>query len=109
MYKIICQSAEHVLQDTLEFVEGAEDRAAAKAERAELRAELKAQMTNSNSKQNGGFIRFIKSILGGGAEFSINEKLAALEVEYVGVQESTGKIFVEFSGFEEDIDPNDTL
>ena len=55
------------------------------------------------------FIRFIKSILGGGAEFSINEKLSALEVEYVGVQESTGKIFVEFGGFEEDIDPRDTL
>jgi hypothetical protein len=109
MYKIICQSAEHVLEDTLEFVEGAGDRAVAKAERAELRAELKAQMANANSTQNGGFISFIKSILGGGAEFSINEKLAALEVEYVGVQESTGKIFVEFSGFEEDIDPKDTL
>lgn len=109
MYKIICQSAEHVLEDTLEFVEGAEDRAAAKAQRAELRAELKAQMANSNSAQNGGFIRFIKSILGGSSEFNINEKLEALEVEYVGVQESTGKIFVEFSGFEEDIDPNDTL
>jgi hypothetical protein len=107
MFKIICQSAEHVLEDTLEFVEGAGDRAAAKAERAELREELKAKMADSN--QNGGFINFIKSLFGGGAGFSINEKLAALEVEYVGVQESTGKIFVEFSGFEEDIDPNDTL
>jgi hypothetical protein len=109
MYKIICQSAEHVLEDTLEFVEGADVRASAKAERAELRNELKAQMANDNSSQNGGFIRFIKSILGGGAEFSINEKLSVLEVEYVGVQESTGKIFVEFGGFEEDIDPRDTL
>jgi hypothetical protein len=111
MYKIICQSAEHVLEDTLEFVEGAGDRAAAKAERAELRAELKEQMAkaNANSTQNGGFIRFIKSLLGGGAEFSVGEKLKVLEVEYVGVQESSGKIFVEFSGFEADVDPKDTL
>ena len=109
MYKIICQSAEHVLEDTLEFVAGADARAAAKAERAQLRAELKAQIAANNSTQNGGFIRFIKSLLGGSAEFSINEKLSALEVEYVGVQESTGKIFVEFTGFEDDIDPKDTL
>jgi hypothetical protein len=110
MYKIICQSAEHVLEDTLEFVAGADDRAKAKAERAELRQELKEQMANANNTQNGGFIRFIKSLLkGGSSEFNINEKLSALEVEYVGVQEGSSKIFVEFSGFEKDIDPKDTL
>jgi hypothetical protein len=117
MFKIICQSAEHVLDDTREFVAGADERAAAKEKRAELRRQMKEHMENSEDDdedvkdQTGGWLNYIKSFFGGADEklFNVDEKLQKLQVEYIGVQEEACKIFVEFTGFEEDIDPAASL
>jgi hypothetical protein len=97
MIKIICQSAKHVLEDTLKFVGG---KPVDKRKNPDIigddseNSEDDVPTENNNSGMNGG----------GLGTFDVGEKLDVLEIEYMGVQKKGNRIFVEFSGFEDESD-----
>jgi hypothetical protein len=95
MYKIICQSAEPVLQDSLNFVKKAQEKMAKKAKNKEERA--KAKLEKEKEKHIGGGL------------FDVEEKLNELEIEVISVNLADKKFFVRYSGFEPQINPRKTL
>jgi hypothetical protein len=108
MFKIICQSAKNVLNDTLEFLGGSRKQKNPDIIGDEIgdedeESEDDVPTENNSNNMSGGFMgRLFEKIFGGGKLFNVNDKLKELEVEYVGVQKSGNRIFVEFSGFDKE-------
>jgi hypothetical protein len=103
MFKIICQSAKNVLKDTLEFLGGSRKQKNPDIIGDEEGSEDDEEQveTENNSNMSGGFMgRFFEKIFGGAKLFNVDEKLHDLQVEYIGIQKSGNRIFVEFSGFD---------
>jgi len=104
MFKIICQSTRNVLKDTLEFLGGSR-----KQKNPDIIGDDEDEeggeddVPTENNNMSGGFMgRFFEKIFGGAKLFNIDEKFHELEVEYIGVQKSSNRIFVEFTGFDKD-------
>ncbi len=95
MFKIICQSARNVLKDTLEFLGGA---------RKQKNPNIIGDEGEDSEEDDVPTENNSGRIVGGAKLFNIDEKYGELEVEYIGIQKSGNRIFVEFSGFEEEED-----
>lgn len=95
MYKIICQSAEAVLQDSLKIAKKGQQKMEKKEKRDKLKKLKKAKL--EEEKQNGGGL------------FDVEEKLNELEIEVISVILADKKFFVTYSGFEPQINPRNTL
>jgi hypothetical protein len=90
MFKIICQSAKHVLNDTLKFVGGSSKKGKSPNIIGD-ESEDDVPTENNDNSMNGG----------GSQSFNVNEKLDKLEVGSIGVQKKGNRIFVEFVGFDD--------
>lgn len=104
MFKIICQSAKKVLEDTLSFVGGSNKKDRSPniiGDESEDSKDDVPTENNDNSDMNGGFFNTLYKLIGGSQSFDVNEKLNKLEVLSIGVQKKGNRIFVEFTGFDE--------
>jgi hypothetical protein len=106
MFKIICQSAKKVLEDTLKFVGGSSKKDRSPniiGDESDHDSEDDVPTENNENKDstNGGFFNSLYKLIGGSQSFSVDEKLNKLEVLSIGVQKKGNRIFVEFSGFDE--------
>lgn len=104
LFKIICHSAKTVLKDTLEFLGGSNKSSPdIIGDEDGSEDDVPTENNSNNDLLSGGFMgNLYKKIFGGAKLFDIHEKLSELEVEYIGVQKESNRIFVEFTGFDKD-------